>query len=512
MQLFNAILALAAVVNAGFVSYPRPPLYEASTLFSLKINGTSVYTVDYYALYDYAQLSMDEGHATEFRIALISGAPIKSYDISPRQLDISASVEGNELVFSVKDAYYLIFKINDEKEFIVVADPTEDDVPSLSAHGVYNAVNYGADKTGGTVTKGIQAALNAAGKQPGSTVYVPPGLYIIGNLIIPSHTSLYLAGGSVLRFTGNSSDYTTLYTKSDIGPGTWWIQTEIGSSNIKVYGRGTIDGNGYNTRNANFMADMLVAVGTTNFVCDGVLVRDSSFWAVVAIQSSDVLFANLKIFDRFDVSQDDGVDVCESSGVTIKRAIAVGNDDSFSTKTWPYNVGTTVPYPYFPLPLNNVLFDSCLSWTGGHGYKAGQGFYESQENVVFQNSVVYIGGVGLCVDHRYGSATGKNIIFDNIDIEGLSGAPDGHATWLSMSVEVGGASFNPIEDVYIKNIRARELGVGGGYIEGFNSSSIISRVTLSDIYLYANTTPATTLTEMDVVNTDFSRDILIINL
>lgn len=361
-------------------------------------------------------------------------------------------------------------------------------------------LEYGADNTGGAATKGIQNALHAAAKHPGSTIFVPPGLYAVGNLLISSNTSLYLAGGSVLRFTGNPSDYTTLYTKSDIGPGTWWIQTEIGSTNIKVYGRGTIDGNGYNTRNADFMADLLVAVGTTNFVCDGVLVRDSSFWAVVAIQSSDALFTNLKIFDRFDVSQDDGIDVCESSRVTIKRAIAVGNDDSFSTKTWPYNTGTTVPYPYHPIPLRDVLFDDCLSWTGGHGYKVGQGFYTTQENIVFQNSVVYIGGVGLCVDHRYGFATGSNIIFNNIDIEGLSGAPDGHATWLSMSVEVGGASVNPVKDVTIKNIRARELGIGDAYIEGYNSSSIISGVTLCDIYLFANTTPATTLAEMRVVN------------
>ena len=54
----------------------------------------------------------------------------------------------------------------------------------------------------------------------------------------------------MLRFTGDSSEYTTLYTKSDIGPGTWWIQTEFNSTDIKVYGRGTIDGNGYNTRSA----------------------------------------------------------------------------------------------------------------------------------------------------------------------------------------------------------------------------------------------------------------------
>ncbi len=249
---------------------------------------------------------MDEGHPTEFRIAVTDQPSITSYSITPRQLPISAVVDGNELVFSLKDAHYLIVKLNNEKEFVVMIDPTETDVPSASGSGIYNVLDYGADKTGGSVTKGIQSALDAAAQHPGSIVYVPQGLYLIGNLLLRNQTALYLAGGSVLRFTGNASDYTTLYTKSDLGPGTWWIQTEFNSTNIKVYGRGTIDGNGYNTRQNKFMADLLVPVGTTNFRCDGVLVRDSSFWAVTPIQVEDALLTNIKILDRHDVTQDDG--------------------------------------------------------------------------------------------------------------------------------------------------------------------------------------------------------------
>jgi hypothetical protein len=64
--LFNLILALATIVYTKFISYPCPLLYEVSSLFLLKINSTSVYTVDYYKLYNYIQLSIDEGYITEY--------------------------------------------------------------------------------------------------------------------------------------------------------------------------------------------------------------------------------------------------------------------------------------------------------------------------------------------------------------------------------------------------------------------------------------------------------------
>ena len=254
-MILKTIIYAASLLVAGvcgdYVSYPRPSIYTKSAHFSLKVNGTYMYTVNY-AGYDYVQLSMDEGYSTEFRIAVTDQSSITSYSITPFQLPIVAEVDGNELVFSLLDAHYLIVKINDEKEFIIMIDPTETDVPDETASDVYNVLDYGADDTGASITTGIQTALDAAVEHPGSIVFVPPGLYLIGNLLLRNQTSLYLAGGSVLRFTGNGSDYTTLYTKSDLGPGTWWIQTEIGSTNIKLYGRGTIDGNGYNTRANGF--------------------------------------------------------------------------------------------------------------------------------------------------------------------------------------------------------------------------------------------------------------------
>ncbi|KAI9170542.1 hypothetical protein HJFPF1_00010 [Paramyrothecium foliicola] len=502
---------LVAVLGDG-VSYPRPTIYKKSPHFSLRVNGEHMHTVNY-AKYDYVHFSMDENVDNEIRIKAMTESSINSYRISPENVPIKARVEGNELVFTIKKAHYLIIKINKKKEFVVMADPKETNVPKSKGSGIFNVLDYGADNTGAGVTKGIQAALDAAGKQPGSIVYVPAGLYLVGNLMIRSKTSLYLAGGSVLRFTGNQADYKHMFSKSDFPNhfGTWWIQTEFDSTDIKVFGRGTIDGNGKNSRTNKIIAHLLVPAGTKHFRADGILIRDSSFWAVPVIQVEDAVLTNIKILDRFDVTQNDGIDVMESKGVKVRRAIAIANDDSFSTKTWPYKTGTTVPYPYPPRAQSDVLFEDCLAWTLCYGYKVGQGVLQVQDNIRFRNSQVYYAGVGIGIHHLFGTATAKNILFENIIIEDLGGSPGGRATWLALHIREGGRGVGPIEDVTVRNVKARKIGKREGHISGFSADAMVKRVTLSDIFIYKNTTAATSLKAMNILQTDFSEGIQIKN-
>jgi len=390
-------------------------------------------------------------------------------------------------------------------------DRMEEDAPAPRGTGIFNVLDHGADATGSGITAGVQNALDAAAKRPGSIVYVPAGLYLVGNLIIRDRTSLYLAGGSVLRFTGKKSDYKVLFTKSSRGDGTWWISTAFDSKDIKVYGRGTIDGNAAASIKDGLVASMVVPVGTTNFNMDGILVRDSSFWAVTPIQVTGAKLTNIKILNNLDGKENDGIDVMESTNVKVWRSIAIANDDSFSTKTWPDDVGTTVPYPYPPRAQRDVSFDNCMAWTRCYGFKVGQGVYGDQDNVIFKNGVVYYAGVGLGIHHKFGTGTARNITFVNIDIEKLGGEPGGTGTWLAVFVENSGKGVGPIEDVTVKNIRARSLGKFDGKLAGFNEKSYLDGVTLSDIYILANKTAATTLKEMDVKWTQFSKNIIIKN-
>jgi len=506
MKLSLCTLAqLAVVASASVVSY-RAPIYDKSTQFSLKVNDVDQKTINY-AGYDYVQLDLDEGNTYTYRITALTQSSITSYTISPKKIPIKATVNGNQLVFTASKAHYLIIKINNLKEIVIMADPTETDKPPSSGTGIFNVMNYGADSTGQSVTKGIQNAIDAAGKSPGSIVYVPAGVYSVGNLVLRSDTSLYLAGGSVLRNTGKPSDYINHYNKTGLLPGTWWISTDFRSKNIKLYGRGTIDGNGHEMRvNNKFIAEMVVPVDTTHFIYDGPLIRDSSFWALVPTQSTDVAIKNSKILNRVnDFYENDGIDVVESKNVRVFRSISIARDDSYSTKTWPDDTGTTVPFPNKPMPLSDVVFSDCLAWTECYGYKIGQGTYEQQSNIVFKDSSIYKAAVGIGIDHKFGTSLVNDVTFYNIDIERLWSNAHGKATWIAIFVEKSGVG--PIRDVKVNQINVYDQGAKGGFLMGYDDSSKVSNVELWNIFMSGSTTSAKTLKAMNILYTDFSENI-----
>jgi len=511
MNLFLSILAYFAVLASGSVVSYRAPIYDKSTQFSLKVNDVDQKTINY-AGYDYVQLDLDEGETYTYRITALTHSSITSYTISPKKIPIKATVTGNQLVFTASKAHYLIVKINNLKEIVIMADPTETDKPPSTGTGIFNVMNYGADNTGKSVTKGIQKAMDAASKSPGSIVYVPAGVYSIGNLVLRSDTSLYLAGGSVLRNTGNPSDYIKHYHKTGLLDGTWWISTDFKSKNIKLYGRGTIDGNGNEMRiNNKFIAEMVVPVDTTHFIYDGPLIRDSSFWALVPTQSTDVAIKNSKILNRVtreDFYENDGIDVVESTNVRVYRSISIARDDSYSTKTWPDDKGTTVPFPNKPMPVSDVVFSDCLAWTECYGYKIGQGTYGQQSNIVFKDSSVYKAAVGFGIHHKFGTGLVNDVTFYNIDVEQLWSNAHGKASWMAFFVEKeGNEGVGPIKDVKVNQINVYDKGAKGGYLMGYDDSSKVSNVELWNIFMPGSTTSAKTLKAMNILNTGFTENI-----
>ena len=498
-----AVASLMVAAAQSAVTYPRAPIYNKSAHFGLKIDGEDAYTISY-ARYDYVHVAQEVNKPTEFRVRRLDGKDIGSYRISPQNLPVEARAEGSELVFTVKKPHYYIIKIDDKKEFVVLVDPPEEDdgVPRVGDDGVLNVLDFGADKSGETVTDGIQKALDAAGEKPGSTVYVPEGVFTVGHLNIHDKTSLYLAPGSVVRFSGKKEDIKLLYWKSDLKlNGTWWIRTDADTSDIKIFGRGTIDGNGRKARTEDkFLCQPITAVGTKNFYLEGILLRDSAFWGMNVVQSKDVEIRNLKVLNRFDVTQDDGIDIMESENVLVQRTIAIATDDSYTTKTWPYQTGTTVPYPYKPQKLHNVTFDDSVAWTDCVGFKLGQGVYEDQTEVTFSNGVVYSAAVGMGIDHKFGESKADRINFINMDVEALRGNYHGRAGWCSLYVQDQGKGVGPVSNVLVKNVKARVLGTEGVLVKGVDENSKVTDVTFQRILVHDSTTPAKTLDEIKVVN------------
>lgn len=498
--------------DATVQAYPQPSIYPASSVYSLKVNGTNVPIVNYTGDYDYAQLSVSSGAAT-FEVTALTQGSITSYGISPKKLNITGSTTGNKLTFTLAANQYLILRINSLKRLVICADAAETDVPAASGAGIFNVTNapYNADNTGATVTTAaIQNAINDAGAYGSTngqgTVYVPAGLYLSGNLKFKSNMALYLQGGAVIRCTGNPADYQTNQTFGPLSTGTWFLYVTNGT-NMKIYGRGTVDANGdYMVYSKNFAINTLMPINCTNFTADGVTFRDSGGWAIIPCIAANVTFNNLKILNKLSVGNSDGIDVNCSQNVGVSNVVAIGLDDPFSTKTY-----TSIPWPGANMKNSNIVFDNCLAWTICYAFKVGQGVQQVQESITFKNGVAYDCAGAICVDHKNGANVVNNVTFDTIDVERVSYINDGHGAWAVLLVQNGlGDGGGPSSNILIKNITVRDAGKTGGFIKGLSSYASINNITFDHVYMPGSSAPASNLFQMVMTNTAFYSNVTIL--
>jgi hypothetical protein len=508
--------APAMAASAPITVAPLASVYKASTIYTLTVNGVSV-PVNGYNDYDYAEFSMGTGTAT-VSVTKLNGTNVGAAYISPVKYGYKAAFSGSRATFTMTSAQYLIVKLDGQRRLILAADPAETDKPASSGTGIFNVTSatYGADSTGTRVsTANVQKALDAASAygsvygRPRGIVYVPRGVYLVANLELKSNTAVYLAQGAVLRAPATKSLYTVDAFKSSQNRDlTWWIQTEFGSTNIKLYGRGTLDGNGKNNATAGFGTDILAPIATTNFTLDGLTIRESGSWAVIPTRSNDLSFTNMKLFNRFDMGENDGIDVIESQNVTVKRGIGIGLDDPYSTKTWPKatTTGTDITYgwPGEPENLSNVTFDDLVSWTYCYGFKVGQGVAEDQSGVTFKNSVVFDAAIGLGIHHKWGHGVVSGVTFSDIDIENLSYSNDNRRTWLVFLVYDGyNDGAGPVRDVTVRNINVRNKGTTPGVIRGISDTANVSNVTFDSVKMPGSAGYATNLAGMNITDQAF---------
>lgn len=503
------MLVFPAWVRAATVSvYPLPSIYTQSGSYSLKVDGVTVPVVSYVNEYDYATFSMSGGAVT-VEVTAPTQANITSYGISPKKLNITGTTNGNKLTFTLSTNQYLIVRINSLKRLVIAADPGEVNVPASSGVGIFNvtAAPYNADSNGVSLaTTPIQNAINAVSAYGNANgqgiVYVPPGVYRTGNLQFKSDVAMYLAGGAVIRATDNPNDYIHHWYKSSQSRFiTWFISTVTnGATNMKLYGRGTVDGNGYYLANSqNFGVNYLVPVGCTNFSVDGITFRDAGSWGIITARSRDLVFSNLKLLNHFNTGEDDGIDVCESQNVLVSNAVGIGLDDPFSSKTWADGTDIATNWPGTAQANSNVVFDGCLSWTYCYGFKLGQGTMQPQSDVTFRNGVVYDCAVALGVHHKWGAAPVNNVIFENMDIEKVGNVNAGHRTWAAFFIEDGSLNgAGPITNIVVRNINVRDKGTSGGIIAGISPTAFISGVTFDTIYMPGSNTPAANLYQLNI--------------
>lgn len=224
----------------------------------------------------------------------------------------------------------------------------------------FNPKDYGAAADGRILdTKAIQAAIDDAAREQGRVV-LEPGTYLTSSLFLGSHMEFHMKEGAVLLGTTDEAEYPVMDTRV-AGIEMKWLVGILnidGQKDVKVTGKGTIDGQGpfwwrkywgedrkggmrkpYDARNLRWCVDYdcrrprnLVVMNSEQVELSGIESVRSGFWNVHVCYSKDVHVDGLRIHDN-DGPSTDGIDIDSCSHVVVERCCIACNDDSICVKS-----------------------------------------------------------------------------------------------------------------------------------------------------------------------------------
>ncbi|MBD2165284.1 hypothetical protein H6G04_12850 [Calothrix membranacea FACHB-236] len=443
--------------------YPPTTIATPSSIYSVKVNHQPVFVEKYNSL-SYVQFAFAGTADIEIQVK----EKVNNYTISPKSYKLQSSKQGNKIFFSLTVPRKLILHhVNswDEKLFIF-AEPLEENPPQLGDAKVSNIINYQVDNTGKiNATAKIQQAIDDVSEHQG-ILYFPPGVYKTRQLNLKSNVTLYVAAGAVLAAT----------TEEFPSYGKGLIQIE-NAHNVKIMGRGTINGNGSYWRSRKGWYSLILLKNAKNVWLQDILLKDPAVANVWMAYSENVTVDNLKILANPEPEflNTDGFDFWSSRNISINNVLYKGTDDATAhggDKNGQIQNNENIN-------VKNAVF------YGGNGFKIGTTTKQDLvKNITYENiDAVYVNELS-----GFWPMTGanfENIYFKNIRVEDILNAPqtDKAAGIFQWRIKV--AAWQPessleklgyIRNVYIQNLKVDDRGGAKSVFQGYDSQRNISNV------------------------------------
>ena len=467
----------------AILSYPLPSSVPASSDFHITANGTAV-PVEHYRDRHVAAFCADGEIALKIRI----NAPITSYSIHPTSFGLKGTVDGDTLAVSLTSTLfnpqpaYLLFKIDDLENLVVLIDPPDEHAPSPRDAGVLDVSSppYSADASGKILaTTAIQSAIDKASQSSG-TVYLPAGLYRVQSLSLKSGVTLYLAGGAIIQGSDSLADFAKdPVAQADGGKHLPAVIEVHDFKNVSIRGRGWVDAaeqtlysadgvaHDVEPRGAHHRVAIRVADGS-GVTVDGIAAQDGAGWSLLLNRVDNVQITRLKLLGPM-WRGNDGIDICCQNAVIDKCFVYTG-DDNFCTKALHPNY-----------PVHDIHFRNSIGLGNSGGVIDGMEVLSPQSDIHFDNIDMLHAGRGLVVENRGNQANGgcsmQNIFFTDIRVEEVSGT--------------GGTSRNPIQilgelpggisNIFFKRVSIANFGPKPSLISGFDANNPVTSVVFEDV-------------------------------
>jgi hypothetical protein len=301
IALFFSLLCTSTIAQVKV--YPAPKEQPISADYIIEVNGKTV------PVYPVVTQHHDKKYAIAYfdftgtvNVKIKTQLPLESLNILPERHQVKFKAEKGEINFTLdKPIDISIEPTGQNSPLLLFCNPPENDAPKPSDKNV---------------------------------VYFGPGMHNPkGGLIkLTSGQTLYLAGGAVVK-----------------------AGIDATGDNIKIMGRGILDGSDW-VHNAGPNDFFLNLTDCNNLVIKDIILKGSYYWTVVPQRCDRVLIDHIRLAGS-RVGNDDGIDPCNSSNVTIRNCFLRTDDDAISPK------GTTRADGIAnSRPCENILVENCTFW------------------------------------------------------------------------------------------------------------------------------------------------------
>jgi hypothetical protein len=271
----------------------------------------------------------------------------------------------------------------------------------------FPARDFGATGDGKTLdTAAINRAVEACHAAGGGVVYLAPGTYLSGTVVLQSNVTLYLEAGATLLGSKELADYSAQSgppAKGDANQKHLVFARD--AENVGLAGLGRIDGQGPSFWVPNgrvppppeedwrdciahgFKAlprpsPMLEFYNCKNLRIEDVRIENSPGWTLRPINCDNVFIRGISIKNPLYGSNTDGIDPTCCHNVFISDCLIDTGDDAICLKSEnPYGGELRVS--------KNITITNCVLSGCCNGFKFGTATHGGFENVVITNSVLF---------------------------------------------------------------------------------------------------------------------------
>lgn len=341
--------------SGKIITWTAPAEINPSAYYQVQVNNENVFVYDSpiasYAMFDF------EGTVD---VKIKAGRDVKWVDVRPESQGIKAEFRDSSIYFTLIKKCFLSIELNGEfsnRPLFLFAGEREIQMPDKNDTNVLWF--------------------------EGGKIHTP------GIIKLKSGQTVYIEGGAVVEGIIHAEN----------------------ASDIKIMGRGILDGTTNNEIRGESRYRFIHLQNCKNITIEGIVLEDSHSWQIVPINCDHITIRNIKILS--DNGSDDGIDIVRSRDVRIENCFIRTKDDCIAIKTI---------YDY-PTDINsaNIEVTGCVFWNAAWGNGLEIGFELRSDfvrDVTFTDcDVIHVEDGAVFSIHNGDQSVVENIRFENIRVE-----------------------------------------------------------------------------------------------